>query len=102
MKPWFLDGKVTSGFRGKPHIDGSIFSKGSDYLPAKKEENVLFLDWKRDPVMAPKGGLDIVETLSPGSIWGLLEQGKEFARILESDGYFDMLPKVSDRVTNVD
>ena len=33
-QPWFLDGNLTSNYRGKPHIDGSFLAQPSDYLPA--------------------------------------------------------------------
>lgn len=53
----------------------------------------MFLDWKKDPVLAPKGGLDIVEALSPDGIRGLVERGKEYAKVLESDGFFEGIAK---------
>jgi hypothetical protein len=39
--------------------------------------------------MQGKGGLDIVEALTAGGIWGLLEQGKTYGRVMEEQGVFD-------------
>jgi hypothetical protein len=90
-----LDGKLTSEFRGDAHIDGSFLSKCEDYLPSSRRDcPVLFVDWKNDPHMASKGGVDIVEALSPDGIWGLLERGKHFASEMEEDGDFDLLPRI--------
>ena len=94
-----MDGKLTSDFRGKPHIDGSFLSKEDDYSPEQKMEddsnmNVIILDWKEDPEMSSKGGFDIVEALSPEGIYGLLEQGKKYGKVLEDRGVFDNLEKL--------
>lgn len=94
-----MDGKLTSDFRGKPHIDGSFLSKEDDYSPEQKMEddsnmNVIILDWKEDPEMSSKGGFDIVEALSPEGIYGLLEQGKKYGKVLEDRGVFDSLEKL--------
>ena len=43
--------------------------------------------------MNSKGGLDIVEALSPEGIFGLVEQGKQYAKVLEDRGKFASLPK---------
>lgn len=94
-QPWFLDGKLTSDFRGDANIDGSFLSKRADYMPASRRDSpVLFFDWKNDPSMASKGGFDIVEALSPDGIWGLLERGKVFARQMEENGDFELLPRM--------
>ena len=100
FKPWFLDGKWTSDFRGKPHIDGSFLAQRQDYRSwngasgdGNKTPSLVF-DWKDDPLMASKGGLDIVETLSPEGIWGLIEKGKKHAKNLETEGHFAHLPLV--------
>lgn len=99
FQPWFLDGKLTSDFRGKPHIDGSFLSKEDDYSPEQKMEddnhvNIIILDWKEDPEMSSKGGFDIVEALSPEGIYGLLEKGKKYGKVLEDRGVFDSLKKL--------
>lgn len=91
--PWFLDGKLTSDFRTSPHIDGSFLSKPSDYEPEDQQRKTLFLDWKRDPVVSKKGGFDVVEALSPDGIYGLLEQGKIHAKLMENNGDFQNLKK---------
>ena len=93
VQPWFLDGKLTTSFRGEPHIDGSFLSKANDYLPPQREKKIIFLDWQKDPEMQSKGGLDIVEALSPEGIWGLLERGKAYAEIMEAKGTLEALEK---------
>jgi hypothetical protein len=97
LKPWFLDGKLTATFRNQPHIDGSFLSKPRDYEPHDKEGNkiprLLVMDWRKDPYMQGKGGLDIVEALSYDGIWGLMEQGKNYARVMEEQGDFVCLKK---------
>jgi hypothetical protein len=98
-KPWFLDGKLTSTFRDEPHIDGSFLSKSTDYLPSERKSNILFLDWSKDPEMQSKGGIDIVEALSPDGIWGLVERGKVYAEIMEQNGTFEGLQKKSGAVS---
>ena len=99
LQPWFLDGKLTADFRGKPHIDGSFLSKEEDYSPGFEREddtpiNTVILDWSKDPDMSSKGGIDIVEALSPEGIYGLLERGKRYGQVLEDQGVFDSLPKL--------
>ena len=93
QKPWFLDGQLTSDFRESPHIDGSFLSKFSDYEPEDQQRKTLFLDWKNDSVVSKKGGFDIVEALSPEGIYGLLEQGKAHAKLMENKGIFQNLKK---------
>lgn len=100
LQPWFLDGKLTADFRGKPHIDGSFLSKVGDYSPPGSEKqddvppNTIILDWRKDPDMSSKGGLDIVEALSPEGIYGLLERGKRYGQVLEDQGMFDSLKRL--------
>lgn len=98
--PWFLDGKLTSNFRNRPHIDGSFLSKDVDYIPDYDEENsmqadTIILDWSKDPAMSSKGGIDIVEALSPDGIYGLIERGKLYGTIMEEQGAFESLPKLT-------
>ena len=56
--------------------------------------NVIVLNWSDDPEMSSKGGFDIVEALSPKGIYGLLEQGKQYGKVLEDQGVFDSLKKL--------
>jgi hypothetical protein len=44
--------------------------------------------------MAARKGLDFVEALSPEGIYGLLEQGKKYAKEMESRGKFNRLKKL--------
>lgn len=85
---------MTSNFKGKPHIDGSFRSVPGDYFEGEeRNETSLLFNWKEDQRMASKGGLDIVETLSPDGIWGLIRKGKSFAQSLESEGKFEVIPR---------
>jgi hypothetical protein len=61
--------------------------------PTSTAVNTLILDWKDDPEMIGKGGFDIIETLSPDGIYGLIDRGKQFGRLLEESGAFDDVPK---------
>lgn len=97
-QPWFLDGKLTTTFREKPYIDGSFLSKGSDYFSDGETRNqkILKLDWRKDEVLKSKRGFDIVEALSPQGIWGLVDQGKSYARDMEQRGGFKHLERRRD------
>ena len=97
--PWFLDGQLTTDFRGEPMIDGSFLSQLSDYCsPEDPTLGVLCLDWNRDPVIASKAGcLSFVQALSPKGIWDLLEQGKRFAQVMDEMGEFEVLPSRASR-----
>jgi hypothetical protein len=89
--PWFLDGRWTSNFRGRPHIDGSFLTQPSDYVSEDRSENpTLVLDFKRDPVMKDHAS-EFVKLVSEQTIWDILEQGKSHAKIMERNGEFDLL-----------
>jgi hypothetical protein len=99
-QPWFLDGNLTSNFRGRPHIDGSFLSKEDDYSPNFEKHcnatiDTIYLDWSKDPEMSSKGGIDIVEALSPEGIYGLMERGKRYGKVMEDQGMFDSLKKLT-------
>lgn len=92
--PWFLDGKLTSEFRGSSHIDGSFLAKESDYFPdTHSEESTLVLDFKRDPIMKDKAG-EFIKTVSKQTIWDILEQGRSHAKLMDERGDFDSIPRV--------
>jgi hypothetical protein len=55
--------------------------------------NTLILDWKDDPEMKERGGLDIIEALSPDGIYDLMERGRKFGRRMEKEGAFDTIPR---------
>lgn len=97
LQPWFLDGNLTTDFRNQPHIDGSFLSKPTDYVPHKVDETrkprIIVLDWKNDPYMREKRGLDFVEALSDAGIRELLERGKSYAKVMEEEGQFETLRK---------
>lgn len=91
--PWFLDGNLTSNFRGKPHIDGSFLSEPSDYFAQEySEQPKLILDFKRDPVMKDRAS-EFIKVVSKQTIWDILEQGKKHARVMEQKGEFDIFPR---------
>lgn len=92
--PWFLDGKLTAEFRDHPCIDGSFLAKGRDYLPDYRPPSTLVLDYNRDPKYQKKGILEFVEAISPDGIWGMLEDGKKYAAIMEEQGAFELFPKI--------
>lgn len=97
-KPWFLDGKLTSKYRGKPHIDGSFLAQPSDYFcertysPSEQQPNRLILDFKRDPIMKDRA-TEFIKLVSAQGIWDILEQGKKHAKIMDQRGEFDMLQR---------
>jgi hypothetical protein len=94
-QPWFLDGNLTSSFRGTPCIDGSFLARPSDYFDEKlyysKEPN-LIIDFKSDPVMKDRA-LEFIKVVSKQTIWDILEQGKKHAKIMDKKGDFDILPR---------
>ncbi len=94
--PWFLDGKLTRNFRDRPHIDGSFLAKDQDYISCPAQlDRTLILGHTQDPSYQSRGMFDIVEALSPDGIWGMLEDGKRYARYMEEQGKFEMLTKVA-------
>lgn len=92
--PWFLDGKLTSNFRNKPHIDGSFLAKAADYLPEQQASSILRLDWSKDPAYKDGEYLDFIKVISKEGIWNILEQGKKHAQEMEERGRFKRLPKL--------
>jgi len=94
FQPWFLDGKLTADFRGRPHIDGSFLAKASDYIPVHRPSSILRLDWSKDPVYQNLKSLDFISVITKEGIWDILEQGKKHAHIMEERGKFRRLPKL--------
>lgn len=91
--PWFLDGNLTSDFRGKPHIDGSFLTQPSDYFADEfSRRPKLILDFKRDPVMKDRAS-EFIKLVSEQTIWDILEQGKKHAKIMDRNGDFGLLPR---------
>lgn len=98
IQPWFLDGQWTSNFRGIHHIDGSFLSSANDYLPPStihRPTSIIRFDWTKDPYFANTKILDFVEAVSPEKIWQMLEQGKSYAQVMEQQGKFKSIPKLS-------
>ena len=93
-KPWFLDGKLTSYFRSEHHIDGSFLATDADYIPlCHTPSSILRFNWNDDPAYKDGSFFDFISTISPGEIWRILEQGKEYARWMEEKGGFKTIPK---------
>jgi len=93
--PWFLDGKLTSNFRGKPHIDGSFLARPSDYFGnAEKGERqpTISLDFKRDPLMKERA-IELIKVVSKQTIWDILERGKAYGKIMDVQGEFRSLSR---------
>lgn len=94
--PWFLDGRLTTTFRDKPHVDGSFLSKDYHYVPLESRASqraIVTLDWTEDEGMATEFG-DFVKLVSKEGIWGMLEQGKSYAaNVMEPRGDFRLLPR---------
>ena len=84
IQPWFLDGNLVSNFRNKPHIDGSFLSNENHYIPDKEtmNENIITLDWTKDPIMKAKSS-DFVSVTSKEGIWSMVDQGRSFAKQME-------------------
>jgi len=93
--PWFLDGQLTTTFRNQVCIDGSFLASTSDYVgaPSPLKPKTLVLDYNRDPAYQNRGMMDFVTALSPEGIWGMLEDGKKYAKYLEDQGAFDHFRK---------
>ena len=84
--PWFLDGKLVANFRDKTVMDGSFLSRPEHYAAHDSHATTLMLDYSQDPSLQQKNLLDAVTALSPDGIWGLLEQGRQFARRQDEEG----------------
>eukprot|EP00545_Synedropsis_sp_CCMP1620_P001304 CAMPEP_0119004520 /NCGR_PEP_ID=MMETSP1176-20130426/1190_1 /TAXON_ID=265551 /ORGANISM="Synedropsis recta cf, Strain CCMP1620" /LENGTH=299 /DNA_ID=CAMNT_0006956233 /DNA_START=75 /DNA_END=974 /DNA_ORIENTATION=- len=84
--PWFLDGKLTARFREAEHIDGSFFSQVSDY-GVTTNDRIIMPDYQEDPAM-DLPFFDFVSTVSPDSIYEMLEKGKAHAKVMEEQGQF--------------
>ena len=105
--PLFLNGKLVTDFRSKPHIDGSFIAKPNDFhsptivpkqqLQQQQQQNldtIITLNWKEDPILSDRKLGDAVAALSKEGIWDLLEQGRLYAVKMEKRGDFDSLTKL--------
>ena len=102
LQPWFLDGNLTSNYRGKPHIDGSFLAQPTDYLPAsslsqqhdtqQQINKPLILDYNSDPAMEGRAS-EFIKVVSKEAIWDILEQGKRYVKVMDENGDFDILPR---------
>ncbi|KAL3757450.1 hypothetical protein ACHAWU_006657 [Discostella pseudostelligera] len=97
--PWFLDGKLTSNFRGRPHIDGSFLARPSDYFDYDDDANeqqqqqpTILLDFKRDPLMKERA-MELIKVVSKQTIWDILERGKIYGKIMDANGEFRALTR---------
>ncbi|GKY97612.1 hypothetical protein MPSEU_000719600 [Mayamaea pseudoterrestris] len=97
--PWFLDGKLFYKLRDRRVIDGSFMSRPKHYVSTLLNANdvvTLILDYSMDPKHRQKSIFDAVSALSPEGIWGLLEEGRQYARLQEEQGVFTHFPKCVD------
>ena len=97
--PFFSNGDLfyTIPNRGI-YIDGNFLSTGRHYLPPKKRQKknqLIVLNWQKDSNLKEKGLTeeDLVATLSPDTIWELVQIGKMYAQALEAKGKFQSIPK---------
>lgn len=112
--PYFLDGQLTTTFRTRPCIDGSFCSRPADYEPIAMnndrsstgsgsgrdsklvvpttQRETLFLSHQHDPVYNEQSMLEFVRALSPDRIYGMMEDGKRYARLMEERGQFANIP----------
>eukprot|EP00527_Entomoneis_sp_CCMP2396_P001102 CAMPEP_0198148946 /NCGR_PEP_ID=MMETSP1443-20131203/44325_1 /TAXON_ID=186043 /ORGANISM="Entomoneis sp., Strain CCMP2396" /LENGTH=210 /DNA_ID=CAMNT_0043813823 /DNA_START=229 /DNA_END=861 /DNA_ORIENTATION=+ len=96
--PWFLDGKLTNEFRGRRYIDGSFWVDPDLFLPNRPDPPTIVLDHTLDPVLKDKTLFDAVALVEPKGIWGLLEQGKAYARNMDEEtDLFRIIPKKATR-----
>jgi predicted acylesterase/phospholipase RssA len=92
--PWFLDGKLYTKFREKRYIDGSFLAQPCHYVPDERQD-ALVLNYADDPAYQGTGLLDFVEAVNPEGIYNILRDGKRFAKHLEEQGAFQILPKLA-------
>ena len=93
--PFFSDGGLWHNIRDKPYIDGNFLSTGKHYRPiGAKRRNTIVLNWQKDPAFADKGEEDLVKTITPQAVWDIVEQGKQYAKMLEERGRFQNIPKL--------
>jgi len=98
--PWFMDGNATIPFRNKHCIDGFIppLVGPLHRQPLTGESSpasTIVIDWRQDPKYRFVTPLHTVLMLSPKGIWGLLEQGKVYAKHMEEKGLFETIPKLN-------
>lgn len=93
--PWFLDGNLTCKFRNRHHIDGSFLSKPSDYRSDKQAAQII-VHHSLDSKYKEKGLFDFVKAISPSGIYGMLEDGKRYAKSLDEAGLLAGIPKRCD------
>jgi len=66
-------------------------AKIEDYFP--NGDHTVSLDWKKDPIMCSKAN-EFVKLTSKEGIWSMLDQGRNFASVMEKNSEFALLPKV--------
>lgn len=91
--PWFLDGKLYTKFREKRYIDGSFLAQSYHYVPDERQD-ALVLNYADDPAYQSIGLLDFVEAVNPDGIYKILRDGERFAKRLEEQGAFQIIPKL--------
>lgn len=100
--PLFLDGQWTTTFRDVPCIDGSFLSNPSDYGPMDRKRDTLFLSHRLDEKYNNKGLLSFVKAINPDGIYGMIEDGKSYAKTIEEQGKLADFPFLSSRYGRAD
>ena len=80
-----------------------MFAKNRHFLGRERKDStdgtnnkhIIAIDWKRDPMMRTKSWGEFVELLSKDDVWDMVEQGKFYAKIMEEQGEFACLTKIS-------
>mmetsp|Transcript_24260 Transcript_24260/g.67275 ORF Transcript_24260/g.67275 Transcript_24260/m.67275 type:complete len:284 (-) Transcript_24260:1712-2563(-) len=93
--PWFLDGQLTTRFRGNRYIDGSFWADRQLYMPRDRHDApTIIVDHSNDPVLRDCSPIDAVSLAAPEGIWGLIEQGKSYARYMDEEtSLLEVVPK---------
>lgn len=55
---------------------------------------IISVDWKRDPSMANNSWGDFVKLTSKDGVWEMVQRGEQFAQIMEEKGEFELLPRI--------
>lgn len=95
--PYFLDSRLTAKFRGHHYIDGSFLARPQDYHTSKANNilpEILVLDYKDDPLYQTTRWFDFVEAAKPKAIYGMMQDGRQYASVAEERGLFSPIPKI--------
>ena len=84
------------------HLEEKIYERRSGgeidkggRLPKQRQQQTdkpLILDYNSDPAMEGRAS-EFIKVVSKQAIWDILEQGKRYAKVMEENGDFDILPR---------